>query len=1098
MKSSKNIQTVLALLFFAVVSTLMFLKPLLETGSHFFEIAGDLIVPIGLDNLVLSFYPLWNSQMSQNTFVMLNRLPLFIPLLTFAKLFKLHPMTFMELIWVLSSFIAGVSMYFTASFFLKKTYKANQSYAVFVASMVAGFFYMFNPYVIYRSHHTNMRLVYAFVPLLLLLFLRSLDEGKGKYLVGASLVWAVVTSDPHWLAFGFLLLLSCFFYLSSYDFYVKRDLKSFVKHFWRFSVITVSYVMLSLYWLLPSLSYSLQKKAAVGPSYVLSPGVVRMLSTQTSLINTVGFRTYWLWNQSYGAFSQVFQKISTESLTLVFGVIIFSLSVFALMLKPKNKEVIFFSFSLFFWGIFQTGANVYSFPGVRNAYLWIVFKAPFHHLYGFLFRESSKLIVFPILFSALLLSFAIVELVNRIKDRNFTKLSVYLLSSLIISFIVISISLLSWPLLTGDFNGELKPVEIPSQYYQVNKWLEKRKGDFRVIWMPKYDTRAASWNPKRWTGRFDDFSSFKPTYSESVKTYYGYLLYIYFKSLNVIQDKKTNTLGKFLSFLNIKYLIFHNDVPSLKNRSREALGFLKAQKDLVLKKSLDFMYVFENKQSASGVFNSLENILVFGDLNTMAALNSLKTFDPSKTSVVFTEQSLPLTRNFSKVNYGESMIFKGKSSKDLLLSLASKKYVISLFDKAIYLHSLKGLSKFNINFAGQKVLHRYSSKGWSRAKTDDSLHAEWHPYLEEQDIENWDFDYGEGVVFTSAPASLVVPLKVDKSGGYELFVRFFRNRKGGRIRLDFDKKLIKEINTKSQIDGFVWRKAGEVSLGQGGHELTLENIGGFNAVNVLALIPKKKVQSYREKARKLLKSKRIVHVFEAETDLYYENAVRSRRFGAEASNGKVLKLSSNSSVWKDIEIARPGRYRLAVRGAGPLKVKLDDKELAITSEELKFSYSESVFLNKGRHRLEITGNSLTHSYLDAVWLYSVKEKAEKLDDIFANTKQPAKILSYSRINSTKYEVKIRAAEPFMLAFAEAYDPGWTVKISDISEVKSIPLYSVINGFYIPKKGNLTITVEYLPQRWFYVGSAISLAALLILVGYLIVGRREQGIKRMTL
>ena len=37
---------------------------------------------------------------------------------------------------------------------------------------------------------------------------------------------------------------------------------------------------------------------------------------------------------------------------------------------------------------------------------------------------------------------------------------------------------------------------------------------------------------------------------------------------------------------------------------------------------------------------------------------------------------------------------------------------------------------------------------WSKAGTNDPLHGGWHPYLEKFGIENWDFDYGKGLVFT--------------------------------------------------------------------------------------------------------------------------------------------------------------------------------------------------------------------------------------------------------------------------------------------------------------------------------------------------------------
>jgi len=64
----------------------------------------------------------------------------------------------------------------------------------------------------------------------------------------------------------------------------------------------------------------------------------------------------------------------------------------------------------------------------------------------------------------------------------------------------------------------------------------------------------------------------------------------------------------------------------------------------------------------------------------------------------------------------------------------------------------------------------------------------------------------------------------------------------------------------------------------------------------------------------------------------------------------------------------------------------------------------------------------------------------------------------------------------MLSFAESYDPLWICYVND-QKINSIPLYGVINGFYINQTGLLEITIEYEPQKWFYIGSIISLTTL---------------------
>ena len=95
----------------------------------------------------------------------------------------------------------------------------------------------------------------------------------------------------------------------------------------------------------------------------------------------------------------------------------------------------------------------------------------------------------------------------------------------------------------------------------------------------------------------------------------------------------------------------------------------------------------------------------------------------------------------------------------------------------------------------------------------------------------------------------------------------------------------------------------------------------------------------------------------------------------------------------------------------------------------------------------------------------------------------------------------------MLSFAEAYDPLWEARIYKdgklVEKVRLIPLYSVINGFWINETGELEIVIRYKPQDWFGIGLMISATTFIGCMAYLIYDwRREKedkwdkGIKRL--
>ena len=107
-----------------------------------------------------------------------------------------------------------------------------------------------------------------------------------------------------------------------------------------------------------------------------------------------------------------------------------------------------------------------------------------------------------------------------------------------------------------------------------------------------------------------------------------------------------------------------------------------------------------------------------------------------------------------------------------------------------------------------------------------------------------------------------------------LLARIFQNQQGGKIQVNLnDKKYI--IDTKDQLNKFTWKEIDAVQLQEGQYELIMENLEGFNAVNLFAIITKQQFQEAQDQLGKSLDDKEIVYIMEAETDLYAENGLRN-------------------------------------------------------------------------------------------------------------------------------------------------------------------------------------------------------------------------------
>lgn len=116
---------------------------------------------------------------------------------------------------------------------------------------------------------------------------------------------------------------------------------------------------------------------------------------------------------------------------------------------------------------------------------------------------------------------------------------------------------------------------------------------------------------------------------------------------------------------------------------------------------------------------------------------------------------------------------------------------------------------------------------------------------------------------------------------------------------------------------------------------------------------------------------------------------------------------------------------------------------------------------------------------------------------------PPKVVSV-KINPTKYHVDVKNAKvPYNLVFSESFSSDWKIYIktctiscillqdwnlSPIPEERHFIVNGYANGWYIfpsdnKNKANYSIVIEYLPQRFLYIGGIISLLTLIVLLIY---------------
>ncbi|MBT0158542.1 hypothetical protein G4O51_00995 [Candidatus Bathyarchaeota archaeon A05DMB-2] len=516
--------------------------------------------------------------------------------------------------------------------------------------------------------------------------------------------------------------------------------------------------------------------------------------------------------------------------------------------------------------------------------------------------------------------------------------------------LVISAGVSSYPLITGNMNGSVTPTELPLQYKSMNNFLVNQTGDFRTIFFPQ--SAAVTWG-SNFTNKPEYFAVSTPVLSYGWGTvpstnmgFFGNLVHTY------LIDNSSQNIGNLLSLANVRYIVFHNDTWDFAEH-QSLYNNLLTQKDLDLVFNENNLFLFENNKDLQYVYALNSTILVVGGLDSLNALSEIMQNALNNYSWIFLEQfpfSFEHLDNFLKFS-GEKtiLLFYGdKDFTDLVLDTIGQKYYVA---------------PFNI------LTETYPLTSWRKETSSDYY---WSQVVlsQFQGGLKYDFDLNQGIVFTSTnDAAFNIPLVLNESATYETWVRILENPSGGKISVSVDDQKVGSTYSKTQtLNGFKWVNIGNITLTRGKHSLTVTNDNGFNAINVVSLIPQQDMDYYTSKISELLSS----------------------------SNIKTVLISTG------------------------------DRQ------------------NTG----------------------GVIEDSAKLPFV----------VNYTEINPTKYLVHVNATSPFMLVFSEPYNGLWCAN-TDGNWYSNIPISSMMNGFWINRTGVFSVTIEYSPEKYFVIGTVISILSI---------------------
>jgi len=972
---------------------------------------------------------------------------------------------------VLFEALSGWSMYY-----LTRRYGRCGRVGCFVSSL----FYMFNPWVTDRIlyGHLLLYLGYSIIPLVVTLGMKSFESGriKDSVIAGMSLC-LLATFDLRlaYLTFGVILAFLLFQVLLLATKRKRngnlgigfREVCSKLKVL---TAIAFTTAFLSMYWLLPSLIVGREENVFGIASRFWIEDIY--LHSQASPVFPLALRYY-----VFSAFSEMEQRYLTNPLWLT---LVYSSNVLAflsLFVSPRKKMAAFFAAVAVVSIYLGMGTS-----GLGNLYLWLYYNLP-----GFdAFRDPNVIISVTCIAYAFLIGLtadAVLMIqflqpfnLRRLvcKSRNIISPARQVKVSVFLGLILISVLVNSWPMFTGDFNGELQDTILPPEYTSVRNWLACQEGDFRVLVLP-IDYGQALWSRVIFHDPFY-ISPPKPVITSQNVASTNELTSRFLNFVeNLIYENRTRFLGKILGIANVKYVLLHTDVFNYgyytRWQSPEAiLGLLQMQDGLRLVLHEGSIYVFENSWFIPRVFASNFNVVVSGSRDSLVSLCEIGNLSFDRMILYYADQLDPdiLAETLGRA---DALMIQGNSFIDLIFSSIKNKYNIIPFD--------------NVGDYADPKSH------WVKST--------FYPKISDIYARGADFNE-KGFIFTNGTEiKLAIPIRITYARRYDLWARVAYEPPQGRLSVLLDEiTLVKNFQPLTDtFQGFSWVKLATVDLNEGNHVLSLVNEKGATLIDRISLLPAGPLTEYYKTLTDVIKnsSAQIIYSLEAEVAFGVDLGGWRLEHSVDASNGYSLvapSFSSNVEISTQIFFPRPDRYLVAIR-AGPtvndgrMIVTIDKQSFEISykaheSRSFRYKCLGPLYLEDGNHKMTIASSG--DAQVDQVFVCSVSSTGQEtlMDDILWRSLKESAPLAFIFKPPAEYRINATSKTPFSLVLGESFSPLW--KIATNEEYEHIIAYSFLNSFYFAA-GNQQVLARYEAQNAKSLGFTMAGTSLVLLLAYVV-------------
>jgi hypothetical protein len=208
-----------------------------------------------------------------------------------------------------------------------------------------------------------------------------------------------------------------------------------------------------------------------------------------------------------------------------------------------------------------------------------------------------------------------------------------------------------------------------------------------------------------------------------------------------------------------------------------------------------------------------------------------------------------------------------------------------------------------------------------------------------------------------------------------------------------------------------------------------------------------------------------------------------------------LEAYAKPTVFRTLTVPQEGIYRVDLcltcgPEYGTLDVEVNNSKATVdcysTENEVTHYETEPMYLHAGEQRITVSATGKA-DFFAITLTHNDEGKFGFLDNLFQNNQDTQ--VTVEQVNSGKFVAHVEnSGGPFMLVFSESYHPMWKAYIGN-EEISSMPVYSLVNGFYITRTGSFDVTLYFTGQDYVDVGLRVSLVTLILVSPILVIPSR---------